>query len=707
MTVSYSLEKEAVGTTISLDTYICSIQKIRVCRKGSTGETYTMPHHTLCGKLIMRFELAIKSRILIVVKPTLREVIRWNFFQFFLQPDANGYCKNGAMELVSIEFFGSSSANKFTSTYCGRRLPWQVITFDPLSFLQLTLKYSTSVNIYLVYIRSRRDHVQIVEHLAQFSPRPFSPTFAQSYFTGNKILKTELNILQMVTKMIVLIMQHTSGDGMAITVFDGPGQLSPILYDGIFATGVKRIVHSAYLSHISLPLNFQKVSVVLSFQVIGRKDTLFIGGKYYGAYSNMSDNYVISFVISTVMERRNTSLQGIRIRKISFSGPSHWIHVVSWLCHYGGLMTHHSKKLYYLCDDTIPIQNVFLIPKGDSLSVFITLYKGYTSGFFYLESLTEIRHCKIYPIQVYNMRMYYEDTEVEDARRDTCSNLMFSPVISSIDYGATVRYTGLSGPCLVVISSIVLSSPSCQHATLIYASHLKNWPYNMKIINESMKLSIIKDSYYTTRYSFLNHLTVKYVACGSFLNVTISYLSCWETDRTGINIGRRISANCGSGSFPAERQTHEITYINEEADNRDIVIGGYMEYTRDTPDVCRSNTYTLWCTCPNKPLWCQYEGNVSKTGPTFLMNAFRSDVTHITIKAKYKPENQLKRNCLITFRMIVFDKAKYKELPFIRQQEDRVWKLYYFRYIIICTPLIYSWKFNNDMTLLIYRFIDY
>ena len=101
-----------------------------------------------------------------------------------------------------------------------------------------------------------------------------------------------------------------------------------------------------------------------------------------------------------------------------------------------------------------------------------------------------------------------------------------------------------------------------------------------------------------------------------------------------LNIGRRMSADCGSGSFSAAKETHGITYITEHAKSTNFVKSGYMEYTRDSPDICRSNKYTLWCSCPNKGLWCQYEGNVSKTGPTFLINVFHSDNFHIIIKSK-------------------------------------------------------------------------
>ena len=677
----YSLEKEAVGSTISLDTYICIIKKIRVCRKGSTRGMYTMPHHTLCGKLIMRFELVIKSRILIVVKPALMEVIQWNFLQFYVQPNENGYCTDRVMELVSIEYDGDFPGNKFSSFYCGRRLPWQVMTFDPLVFLQITLKSPTSVSIYLIYTRHSRKHVQIGVNIAKFIPMSFSTTFSQSHFMGMKMVETKINILQYVHQMIFLIMQHTSGVGLAIKVFDGPGELSPVLFDSIFATGVKEIVHSAYSSHIILPLNLQNASVVLSYKVTSRTETLFIEGKYYGAHSNISDNYGISFVISTVMEGRTTSLQGIRVKKVQFSGPSHWVHVVSWLCHYGGLMIQRSKKAYYHCDDTMPLQDVFLIPKGDTLSVFITLYKGYTSGFFFLEAVIEVGYCSLHSIQPYDITTYYEEIQVEDDEMHTCVTMMFSPVIASSDYGATVRYIGLNGPSLVLINSIVpSSSPSCQRATHIHTSHLKNWPYNMKITKEGKTLPFMKDTYYTTKYSFLKLLTVTYFACSCSLNVTIKYLSCWETDRTGTNLARRISASCGSGPLSAEKETHEITYINEQADNRYIVISGYMEYTRHTPDECRSNTYTLWCACPNKRLWCQYEGNVSKTGPTFLMDAFHSKLFHIIIKANHKPEYQITRNCSITFKIIIFDKEKNTHQSFIQQQKDIVWRLYRLRY---------------------------
>ena len=111
---------------------------------------------------------------------------------------------------------------------------------------------------------------------------------------GMKLVETEINILQYYANVLFLIMEHINGAGIAIKVFDGPGKLSPVLFDSIFATGRECILHSAYLSHIILPINLQEVSVVLSYIVENRDDNLFIDGKYYGAYSNMSDNYVVS-----------------------------------------------------------------------------------------------------------------------------------------------------------------------------------------------------------------------------------------------------------------------------------------------------------------------------------------------------------------------------------------------------------------------------
>ena len=71
-----------------------------------------MPGHTLCGRLIMRFELVMTSRILIMVKTTPLEVIEWTFLQFYLKPDVNGYCRDSIMELGTMELYNRSTADK-------------------------------------------------------------------------------------------------------------------------------------------------------------------------------------------------------------------------------------------------------------------------------------------------------------------------------------------------------------------------------------------------------------------------------------------------------------------------------------------------------------------------------------------------------------------------------------------------------------------
>ena len=345
-----------------------------------------------------------------------------NFLKFYLPMSPN--CQFGTKVIVNTAH--NNSKNLFL-IYCGDRVPWHLsfpqphatIKCDTESIIPQGFSFVMTFEAFDIALSSVVQLNQIQLHAinvfhVKTKYRPSTDfTFAILRIgqEGN-FVKTEVRIHILVTVLCRIVLQSTPDIFSQITIYNGPGILSPIIAPSAKSTQLNLFSYQAYIKYsVMLKGNVtEKYNEARNQSYSNRSNLTWMGLiRYFNKDCKLGEDLSRNPQIHVPQHRsRETSVFAIclikfstiiTIHRMTFTGFNMLLHSPSTIslsatCQYGGLFVLGANGTEYLklCADvrpsfTIPF-NAFEGPAGGGGPEYIVFatFHGYSSGSLHLTS---------------------------------------------------------------------------------------------------------------------------------------------------------------------------------------------------------------------------------------------------------------------------------------------------------------------------------
>ena len=270
-----------------------------------------------------------------------------------------------------------------SETYCGSRVPWDLITRGYRLFIRLVTteykKYSIALYYSSFHTRWISELSRIFKIYQTFSSggyvtKPFHYFYRNIQRYHYYVMSNQDKYLEFYASLTKLYRAH-------IRIYDGPGVLSRMILESKqIMAGVLLAETSAFLARVDLfiPDFSGNSSVWLDIIASSNKRRI-----------SSCINYEQALILAKSDNQKNTAcvetlavpddFMRIDFVRFRFSGPNTFTDSVDTVCHYGGLVIQFDgrRKQHEFCEDV----DDFIIYTGQrSISVILVWFSGYSHG---------------------------------------------------------------------------------------------------------------------------------------------------------------------------------------------------------------------------------------------------------------------------------------------------------------------------------------
>ena len=642
-------------TALSVFTYRCMLEELKYCRHSLPPGDHLQGYHSVCGRQIAQYEgLLYKHYLDVVIFKSKDEIIVWNFVKFYITPDYGNVCKYRKLTLGNDEQNMGSGNNNYAYTYCGRRLPWKLLTNWRKTRLKMKVfrRYGV-MNFSIFYVKYPvKSSTSVIINLVNFLKEYMHISSRLPYLTQYRYVDFHIVTITPVMYKQVLTFGEITGAETTISLHDGPGKKCPVIYNGLIKAGVYYYLtaHISYLSTHGMKLGSSTFIIKYAFINYDQYQTdKFTYGRKYGLHANSNNNFLI---YSHVFMSPSGQDRGVRVTDYKFTGPTHLAGTVT-VCHYGGIYLARSSdnSIFSMCDEDANADHTLYFEENGYFAVSIVFFSGYSNGYFVLELFT-------FSCKPHLLHSVIHATYTFDILVDKCVSFAFQNVKQHIRSRQTLIITNTIGPVEIQFNK-TKTADGCYGdvGTQINSIMLPDWPNNLHA--KTIRQKHVYNVSFTKYHGFVKRLSFVHYPCSGYLTITLKQVLCWEDQISFLLKWRKIEPLCGSGSLPANTNI-DLVYLPRDKhlqNEREFHVTGQLQYNEKCHTLCRNHSYVLWSYCENNRRWCEVKRNVRSSGPNPLSGVWGKHMFHLRIL----PIGKLcSHTCDIEFVIIHVDLRKWR-----------------------------------------------
>ena len=590
--------------------------------------TVALSQDIYCGALTMtqRSHPAINQQYYhsaIVLELISSHNIHVHFIRFTFWSSRQYRCEQHGMNVTYAE--------KTLGTYCGSRVPWTLLIPTHKAYINLTTIARKSYTLYIFYSGLHNDWISNIIQVDTLScVAPFSIHLRAENFTMKKNT-LYFHITTNKTSSLEIFVTSVSGIAGGITIHDGPGPLSEILFEkSESGTSLyKKLRTTAFYAFINInmyPTNNSYLFLIKSIRNKGMGCITMIT-RHRGVLREQSKKSRNVVCINSITF--SNTPKGLFILAFHFFGPNQLISSLGIECQYGGLMVEfdNNGKHIELCSNV----NKLSLYSGFSITFSLVWFSGYSKGII-ISALKQGR-CPNFYVELYPPEILYKSAVVfKHDESLSCYQIVCPPLVRAVQRTCNLQLGSVGTAEIHISRSKTLEK--CDPILInrfqdfffdydLNVSYFNNWPFG-PINNTYARYNLSTSVHY---FKYLHKGTLRFnLYCKESdprqqVHVLVKKSSC-KVDNANMHVLisqniPQLSKSCMSYALsftprekgvPEELNYHSFIY----KDNGDVHTGNdiYLNYTHCSTK-CRKYKFVVFVNSAENHTIFEY---VSKVG---------------------------------------------------------------------------------------------
>ena len=493
---------------VKYNLFHCTLTKPIEFSRGSYDDTFLpLLVSPYCGSVWMREKSlsSFKKHILIQVTRTHNIQLSILHFYFFLaRPMA---CHQHGILL---------SYTKYKSEpYCGARIPWSIITEGNALVVHLTITEYKRYALQFFYSSFHTNWISAITSVLHIYNDGFG--IVRTYST--KFKSYEFYVMSHPDNYLeIRVISKTNFKGHFFTIRDGPGSLSPIIFEYEDLQTTETIIKtSAFWAFIQIILFDFDMSSYLPFQIRIAQSI-----RSFPLCTKEDINVIVAksiFWKNTVcmetfyFEKRYLTLN---VETFLFSGPNKVTDLSASVCQYGGLLVQFNGRLkeYGLCE---PLHDHVFYIGNNSFNLILVWFKVYSRGLF--NGFIGESDCKAYypefdmlanqpmyrnyePISKHGCTIFLSPSPI--AEKQSPFNITFGPPA----IGSTVLAFIHLNTRLSLCEPEYSYEEHDQNVIIVETVSSDNWPLNVGSLVNYTQIQFSSDVHRNFRFEYLENAKI-------------------------------------------------------------------------------------------------------------------------------------------------------------------------------------------------------
>ena len=595
-----------------------------------------------CGSAWMHGKTRISLVGYIVLSVKYNHKIHVSILHFNFVVSKHVICRQHGMVLSYLGFQ--------SETYCGTRIPWELVTRGNRLFLNLTLTEYKDYSLQLHYSGFHTSWIRDISTVFKAYQNAKSLVYIATPVTYFLINVKSYEYYLISHQENYFEIQILNDMNTSTAIFDGPGDLSPT----IFLTEVSKIAGSklaqtsAYLAFVRVMLLDRNSSVRLEMTTnynIGRG--VKCSSQRRGIIVAKSTKRSNLFCMGQFQTRRYHIK--INVRTFNFVGPNMMSDLSDSACQYGGLVVqfHGRNKQHNFCEsmDNFPIYS-----EHQGLTFIVVWFSGYSRGEFKAFLAGEV--CSIHYTDLNISRMSLMTPEITVRHSRDVSNgctVFISPTLQNKKQRRFILLLGppaLGSVHIIIQKMYTLSACYSEYTDTdnnlminINTVSFDNWP--LYVVSKVSHGVFDKTSHVEEKFNYLHsgNISLPYT-CDKYSNhsqtaIILRVATCISTAFTYAHLeslSRRIihlAEECVRTIFyftPTGARKAIQTFVYKDVGHASPGLVLYVDY-HDCSLECRKYSYSTFVKSVDGKTVLEYTTNIGqKTSIGYYHRGFRVSV---------------------------------------------------------------------------------